>query len=161
MNRSASRITAAVFFSAACTLLCQTATAPQTFDGPSRAWLQHVRIAAWSLKPQNADAIVSQAEASGVYGIEVDNDIPGRYESLLHPEEKLEAIRRVAAAAHAHNNKAFVYIAGTECITASADGPHTLFKDHPNWVQRNISGQPALFDNKAAFWIAKGKKMSG
>jgi hypothetical protein len=158
MNRSTSRITAAVFFSAACTLLCQTATAPQTFGGPSRAWLQHVRIAAWSLKPQNADAIVSHADASGVYGIEVDNDIPGRYESLLHPEEKLEAIRRVAAAAHAHNNKAFVYIAGTECITANADGPHTLFKDHPNWVQRNISGQPALFDNKAAFWIAKGEE---
>ena len=42
-----------------------------------------------------------QAEASGVYGIEVDNDIPGRYETLLEPKEKLEAIRRVATAAHA------------------------------------------------------------
>ena len=33
-------------------------------------------------------------------GIEVDNDIPGRYESFLHPEAKLKAIHDVAEAAH-------------------------------------------------------------
>ena len=35
-----------------------------------------------------------------MFGIEVDNDIPGRYESFLHPEEKLKAIHEVAEAAH-------------------------------------------------------------
>ena len=123
---------------------------------PDRAWLHKVRIAAYGLTPKNAEQIVQQAQASGVYGIEVDNDIPGRYESFWDPKEKLEAIRLVAAAAHRVNNKAYVYIAGTECITAHGEGPHTLAKEHPDWLQRKLSGQPAVFDNKAAFWIAKG-----
>lgn len=130
----------------------------QPFGGGSRAWLRKVRIAAFPLTSQNVDEIVREARATGVYGIEVDNDIPGRYESLLHPEEKLEAIRRVAAAAHKDNNKAFVYIAGLECISLNADGPHTLAKEHPAWLQRKVGGQPAIFDAKAAFWIAKGEE---
>jgi hypothetical protein len=132
--------------------------AQQTTDGPDREWLKKVRIAAYSLTPENAEQSVQQAEASGVYGIEVDNDIPGRYESLWKPEVKLEAIRRAAAAAHRVNNKAFVYIAGFECISAHADSPHTLAKEHPEWLQRKVTGEPAVFDTKAAFWIAKGEE---
>jgi hypothetical protein len=125
---------------------------------PDRSWLYKVRISAWGLTPKNAEQIVQQAQASGVYGIEVDNDIPGRYESLSNPNEKLEAIRLVAAAAHRINNKAYVYIAGTECITANGDGPHTLAKEHPEWLQRKLSGEPAVFGNSAAFWIRKGEE---
>jgi hypothetical protein len=162
MLRLHRRILAAALFCAAAA--CSPAISPtqtsnaQRFDGPARAWLRRVRIAAYPLTPDNAEKIVADAEANGVYGIEVDNDIPGRYESLLDPTQKLEAIRRVAAAAHRHNNKAYVYIAGTECITAHADGPHTVAKDHPGWLQRKVDGQPATFDNKAAFWIAKGEE---
>ena len=137
------------------TALCSISTS-LTAQEPDRAWLHKVRIAAYGLTPKNAEEIVRQAQADGVYGIEVDNDIPGRYESFSNPTEKLEAIRLVAAAAHRVNNKAYVYIAGTECITANGDGPHTLAKEHPDWLQRKLSGQPAVFDNKAAFWIAKG-----
>ncbi|HEY1579113.1 MAG TPA: hypothetical protein VGF82_18735 [Terracidiphilus sp.] len=162
MNRLAVRAALAVLFVSACILQAQTAASKppsqQVFDSPSRTWLQQVRIAAYPLTVNNADAIVRQAEASGVYGIEVDNDIPGRYESLLDPKEKLEAIRRVATAAHQHHNKAFVYIAGFECISLNTNGPHTLAKDHPQWLQRKITGEPAIFDAKAAFWIKKGEE---
>ena len=123
-----------------------------------REWLKRVRIGAYSLTPENAEQIVWQAKASGVYGIEVDNDIPGRYESLLEPSEKLAAIRRVAEAAHRVKNKAFVYVAGFECISAHADSSHTLAKERPEWLQRKFSGEPAIFDTKAAFWIAKGEE---
>jgi hypothetical protein len=132
--------------------------AQQTTHDSDREWLKKVRIGAYSLRSDNAEEIVQQAQASGVYGIEVDNDIPGRYESLLAPEDKLEAIRRVANAAHKANNKAYVYVAGFECISANADSPHTLAKDHPEWLQRKLTGEPALFDTKAAFWIAKGEE---
>jgi len=116
-----------------------------------------VRIGAYGLQANNAGEIVRQAQDSGVYGIEVDNDVPGRYESFLHPDEKLAAIRTLAEKAHAANNPAFVYIAGTECITANADKTeHTLAKDHPDWLQRKVTGEPAIFDSSAAFWIAKG-----
>ncbi len=132
--------------------------ASQQSDDSQRAWMRRVRIAAYSLGPDNAKQIVAQATASSVYGIEVDNDIPGRYETLLDPTEKLAAIRSVAMEAHRAGNKAFVYIAGLECISKDADGPHTLAKEHPEWLQRKITGQPAIFTSGAAFWISKGEE---
>jgi len=139
-------------------LLCLGVLHGQSPDSPDRDWMRKVRIAAFPLGPDNAQQIVQRAEASGVYGIEVDNDIPGRYESLLDPSAKLAAIRKVALAAHQAHNKAFVYVAGTECISKNADGPHTLAKDHPGWLQRKITGEPAIFSANAAFWIAKGEE---
>ncbi|HEY1903804.1 MAG TPA: hypothetical protein VGG56_15330 [Terracidiphilus sp.] len=139
-------------------LILTSSLGSQQSDDSSRAWMRRVRIAAYPLGPDNAKQIVEQAEASGVYGIEVDNDIPGRYESLLDPSAKLAAIHSVAEEAHRAGNKAFVYIAGLECISKDADGPHTLAKDHPDWLQRKITGQPAIFTSGAAFWIAKGEE---
>jgi len=133
--------------------LCAFAVA----DDPAQNWTHYVRIGAYGLNSANAEAIVRDATRQHVFGIEVDNDIPGRYESFLDPSEKLAAIRKLALAAHADNNKAFVYIAGTECITAHADkSAHSVVKDHPDWLQRKITGEPAVFTAGAAFWIRAG-----
>jgi hypothetical protein len=120
-------------------------------------WTHTVRISGNPLTATNAVDIVRRAQADGVFGIEVDNDIPGRYESLLDPTEKLTAIHNVAEAAHHVGNKAFVYIAGLECITANAEkSAHSLAKDHPDWLQRKRDGTPAIFGGGTAFWIAAG-----
>src|SRR6266550_2933416 len=130
------------------------ASAPQP---ASVDWTHVVRIGAYGLQRNSAQKIVRQATENHVFGIEVDNDITGRYQSFLDPAEKLKAIRAVAQKAHHTGNRAFVYIAGTECITANADQtPHTMAKDHPDWLQRKISGEPAIFGGGTAFWIAKG-----
>ncbi|MGB8322859.1 MAG: hypothetical protein WCE52_07855 [Candidatus Acidiferrum sp.] len=124
---------------------------------PEQNWTHFVRIGAYGLKSDNADAIVGNATKTHVFGIEVDNDIPGRYESFVDPTVKLKAIKSVADAAHQAHNRAFVYIAGTECITASADkSPHSVLKDHPDWIQRKLTGEPAVFTSGAAFWISPG-----
>jgi len=120
-------------------------------------WMHHARIAAYGLTPNNADEIVRLASQSQVNAIEVDNDIPGRYESLLNPREKLGALRKLANATHQAGNHAFVYIAGTECITADAGKTqHTLAKEHPDWLQRKLTGEPAVFTGGSAFWIREG-----
>jgi hypothetical protein len=125
--------------------------------GQEQNWTNFVRIGAYGLQADNAEAIVRDAAKNHVFGIEVDNDIPGRYESFLDPEKKLKAISAVADAAHKAGNRAFVYIAGTECITANADkSPHSVLKDHPDWLQRKIAGEPAVFTSGAAFWISPG-----
>src|ERR1039457_3252448 len=112
---------AAVFF---LFFLAPTWAAPQTTP---QDWTSYARIGAYGLAADNAGEIVADAKESGVFGIEVDNDIPGRYESFVDPKAKLEAIRALAEKAHAAGNHAFVYIAGTECITANADTTgHTL-----------------------------------
>jgi hypothetical protein len=126
-------------------------------DAPPQNWTHYVHIGAYGLRSDNASAIVRDAQASHVYGIEVDNDIPGHYESFLDPTEKLAAIRSVSEKAHQAGNKTFVYIAGTECITAHADkAAHSVVKDHPEWVQRKLTGEPAVFTSGAAFWISPG-----
>src|SRR5260221_2916331 len=126
-------------------------------SGQEQNWSHFVRIGAYGLRADNAEAIVRDAAGSHVFGIEVDNDIPGRYESYLNPAEKLQAIRAVADAAHKAKNYAFVYIAGPECITANAEkSPHSVLKDHPDWLQRKITGEPAVFTSGAAFWISPG-----
>jgi hypothetical protein len=126
-------------------------------SGQEQNWTHFARIGAYGLRADNAEAIVRDATSSHVFGIEVDNDIPGRYESFLDPAGKLKAIRAVAEAAHKATNYAFVYIAGTECITANAEkSPHSVLKDHPDWLQRKITGEPAVFTSGAAFWISPG-----
>jgi len=156
-------IAAAVLVSISGFLLGQDVTRehaiPDSHNQESRNqdWTNYVRIAAWSLGTGRAERIVREAEESHVSGIEVDNDIPGRYESFLNPEEKLAAISAVAERSHKAGNHAFVYIAGLECITANADrAPHSVAKDHPDWLQRKITGEPAVFGGGTAFWIAKG-----
>jgi hypothetical protein len=126
-------------------------------DSNQQNWTNYVRIGAYGLRGGDAQQIVQRAQDSNVAGIEVDNDIPGRYESYLNPEAKLKAIHDVAEAAHKVGNHAFVYIAGTECITANGDKvAHTLAKDHPDWLQRKITGEPAIFGGGTAFWIRAG-----
>jgi hypothetical protein len=120
-------------------------------------WTHKVRIAGNPLSNDEIGSIINKAKESFVFGIEVDNDITGRYESFINPTEKLETIRRVTEEAHKINNKTFVYIAGLECITSNADSKiNTFFKDHPDWVQRDITGRPAIFGSKDAFWISEG-----
>lgn len=132
-------------------------TVHATSNSAEQNWTHSVRIGAYGLKRNNAAEIVEKAQQDGVFGIEVDNDIPGRYESFVNPRGKLKAIRLVAEKAHAAANYAFVYIAGTECITANADKTtHTVAKEHPDWLQRKLTGEPAVFGGGTAFWIAKG-----
>src|SRR5271163_3533673 len=88
---------------------------------PTQDWTNFVRIGAYGLNHPNVEKIIADAQKTHVFGIEVDNDIPGRYESFLDPTEKLANIKAMATAAHKINNRAFVYIAGTECITAHGD----------------------------------------
>ncbi len=154
MKRSACRT---VFVLVALASILRAAPDPEEQNWTNQNWTNYVRIGAYGLESAHADQIIRSAQEDGVFGVEVDNDIPGRYESFVHPEEKLKAIRAVAQKAHAVGNRAFVYIAGTECITADADKtPHTLAKDHPDWLQRKITGEPAIFGGGTAFWIAKG-----
>ena len=136
---------------------CPAVTCSAQSYPPGQNWSNYARIAAYGLQSGNADEIARQAQADHVFGIEADNDITGRYESFVDPTQKLAAIRAIAEKAHQSGNRAVVYIAGTECITADADkAAHSMAKDHPNWLQRKVDGTPAIFGGGSAFWIKKG-----
>src|SRR5881296_1510690 len=66
----------------------------------------------------------------GGYGLEDDVFVVGRYPNFLDPRKSLSSIHALAEAAHKVGNKAFIYMAGTECITPNADkAAHTVMKD--------------------------------
>ena len=120
-------------------------------------WTHFVRIAGHSVNLQNTDDIIAKATETHVFGIEIDNSLTGIYESFIDPAEKLAAIKKAADAAHAVNNYSFVYTEGLECITNQADKKtNTFFKDHPDWVQRDLDNRPAVFGGGTAFWISEG-----
>lgn len=126
-------------------------------QGSSLNWIRYARLTGNGLGSGNIQKIMNGAKSQGTLGIELDNDIMGRYSSFLSPQKKLKEIKEAAEAAHKIGNHAFIYIAGMECITANADKrKHSMFKDHPDWVQRDIKGNPAVFTGGVAFWVRHG-----
>jgi hypothetical protein len=120
-------------------------------------WTHYVRTAGHGVSLDRVDDIIGSATDTHVYGIEIDNSLTGYYESFLDPSAKLETIRAFVNRAHEAGHFVYIYTEGLETITSGADKKeHTFFKDHPDWVQRDISGRPAVFDGGAAFWIAPG-----
>ncbi len=122
-------------------------------------WTHFVRIAGYGLEDDNAEPIVREAQLSHVFGMEADVFVVGRYPNFLDPEKSLSSIRAFAEAAHKTGNKAFIYMAGTECITPNADeAAHTVVRDHPEWVQRKITGELAVFHAGAMEMLTRSRK---
>jgi hypothetical protein len=125
----------------------------------SQDWTHFVRTSGHGCELDQLHAIMNDARNTYLFGIEVDNDITGRYSSLLVPDEKLKAIKAMADSAHAARNYAFVYTAGLECITDNMTPQSRSFlRDHPDWAQRNKKGDPALFGFGDAFWISENSE---
>jgi hypothetical protein len=127
--------------------------------GYSQDWTHYVRTSGHGCEIDQLHAIMNDARQTYLFGIEVDNDITGRYVSLLVPDQKLKAIKAMADSAHAAGNYAFVYTAGLECITDSVMvNSRTFLRDHPDWAQRNRKWDPAVFGFGDAFWISKNSE---
>ena len=127
--------------------------------GYAQDWTHYVRTSGHGCEMDQLHAIMDDARQTHLFGIEVDNDITGRYISLLIPDMKLRALKAMADSAHAASNFAFVYTAGLECITDSVmPQSRTFLRDHPDWAQRNKKGDPALFGFGDAFWISENSE---
>src|SRR5438105_14741947 len=63
---------------------------------PGHFWTNYVRIGTYGLQLDNTDKIVASAQDSNVFWIEVDNDMAGRYEGFVNPEEKMKESHDVA-----------------------------------------------------------------
>ncbi|MBN2008799.1 hypothetical protein JW960_05600 [candidate division KSB1 bacterium] len=140
-----------ILFSMALLVACGTQ------NDKAQNWTHYVRIAGHGLSLSTVDSIIKDAKDTHLFGFEVDNSLTGYYESFLDPTDKLKAIKALADSTHKIGNYAFVYTEGLETITAECDKKeHTFFKDHPDWVQRDITDRPAVFGGGTAFWISEG-----
>ena len=74
------RITAALVSLSLLFLAGGRAAAEAAAKTPAQNWSRYVRIAGHSLSRQSVSSIIEESQRTHVFGIEVDNDIPGRYE---------------------------------------------------------------------------------
>ena len=107
-------------------------------------WSHYVRIAGHSLGPANAAAIVSESVHSNVFGIEVDNDIPGRYESFLDPAAKLAAIRQAARLSQ-NPHQLMSLAAGPAGATSSPRFCHGASSSQISVLETNATGSLGTF----------------
>lgn len=113
-------------------LILLSATIVFSIKGYAQDWTHYVRTSGHGCEIDQLHAIMDDARKTHLFGIEVDNDITGRYNSFLIPNLKLKAIKAMADSAHAAKNYAFVYTASLECITDSVmPQSSSFFRDHP------------------------------
>lgn len=127
---------------------------------PIPDWAIKARIA--NMEPdiyqteQELDALVAQRKAENVSVLELD---PGFSDYLNDAEftARVDLVRRVTEKAHANGMKTVVYITSLEVNTINGETlPSSMFKDHPDWVQRGFSGEPAVFYGSQEDWVDPG-----
>lgn len=115
---------------------------------PSDAdWMRNARIGGASVNmdmtQDEVDQLVSTLAAQHVSVIEADfQEGLARYRTDAEFALFLEPMRRLAASAHSHGMKVVLYYASLEVLTPNGVNlTHTMAKDHPDWVQRDLDGK--------------------
>jgi hypothetical protein len=139
-------------------------------DGPHKSpeagpsWLRHARVAgieayvgqtACELKP-----ILDELADEHVSVVEVDPELS----AYLTEEEfasQVKLLDLIAKGCHMRGMRAVAYYPTLEVLTSNAENvPHTMHKDHPDWVQISIDGKPNVFvgGGGRVFWVEPGQE---
>lgn len=131
-------------------------------SGPKR-WLRSARITATDLWVDMTDTEIRRAidelAEQGVNAVDLDFS----YEPIDQQVEMVERILDYARQAHP-KMRFFVYQAPLEIVSEKVDndkdgvvdpGKTSPYKEHPEWAQRGLGGEPAVFygADAGAFWV--------
>lgn len=113
------------------------------------SWAVNARIAGaavWvDIETFEIDQIISDMVAQHVTVIEADSDL-SNYLTDAEFNDELALMSDFAAAAHAAGLKVVWYYPTLEVLTPDgANIPDTMYKDHPDWVQICLNGEPNVF----------------
>jgi len=137
-----------------------------TLAGATPDWARTARLAgSETLWPGLTDAEIARAldehHEQNVSVLLIWADAEQAYQLKT---EQLAYLKTVAARAHAYDPpmRVILYLAPLEQISADVDmnkdgkvdpGKHSVYSDHPGWVQVGIDGRPAVFYGAIAFWV--------
>lgn len=106
-----------------------------------------------SLTDEELDALLEERRSEHVSVLELDS----RMSYYLSDEEYSDEVKfldHVAEMAHAKGMRAVIYHPALEVLTQNGlNAPHTMYKDHPDWVQIGISGAPNVFYGNLEHWV--------
>ncbi|MBD3189224.1 MAG: family 10 glycosylhydrolase [Candidatus Heimdallarchaeota archaeon] len=78
------------------------------------------------------------------------------YETFLNPQPLVSTLVKVVNEAHQAGLKVFEYVAGFELLTENIDKKtNSTYQDHPEWIQRDLQGNPAVFGEELGFWVGE------
>ncbi|MCO6427238.1 cadherin-like domain-containing protein [Nitrosomonas communis] len=125
------------------------------------SWVKTAKIGGAALftgmTAQEMEQIISNMVAQKVTVIEADSNL-SNYLSDAQFEQELALMRSFATEAHKRGLRVVWYYPGLEVLTPNGKNlEHTMFKDHPDWVQISIDGQPNVFygGDGRVHWVEK------
>lgn len=92
--------------------------------------------------------------------VEIDGDLSSYLDDRAFGEQ-LSLLDRIGRECHARGMRSVAYWPVLEVLTADAAAtPHTMAKDHPDWLQIGIDGAANVFvgGSGRAFWIEDGEE---
>ncbi|MDR6417196.1 beta-galactosidase trimerization domain-containing protein [Pseudarthrobacter sulfonivorans] len=124
------------------------------------SWVSDARVAGFETFAGDpaVDARLDVFAAAHVSVVVIDSDL-SFYMTDARFEESAAYIEAVAKKCHERGMKAVAYCSLLEALTENAASvPNTMWKDHPDWVQRGIDGKANKFVGGAgrAFWVPAG-----
>ena len=135
---------------------------PPIVEPPSAelSWVSDARVAGFETFAGDpaVDARLDVLAAAHVSVVVIDSDL-SFYMNDARFEESAAYIDAVAKKCHQRGMKAVAYCSLLEALTENAATvPNTMWKDHPDWVQRGIDGKANKFVGGAgrAFWVPAG-----
>ena len=139
----------------------QTPQMPQMPQMPQVSeWVREARIAGVDADPSMDMAAVKQIllerKSQNVSVLEVDSGL-----SNIMTDDQFAAqvtfLDNVAKQAHALGMHAVIYYPSLEVLTPNGESlPHSMYKDHPDWVQRGLGGEPNVFYGGKEHWVEPG-----
>jgi hypothetical protein len=125
-------------------------------------WVRSARIAGLSLTPAMTDAeveaLVVQRAAENVSVVELDSGL-SYYLDDAGFDAQVAFLDRVAARVHAHGMNAVIYYPSLEVVTTNGETlAHSMYKDHPDWIQVSIDGTPNVFYGSKEHWVRPGEE---
>ena len=137
---------------------------PPNVPLPKSDWIRTARIAGLAAYGGaticDLSATLDQMAAERVSVVEIDPDL-SLYLTDDQFKQQLDLCDLAARACHQRGMRAVVYYPMLESLTDKSDKTtHTMFKDHPDWVQISIDGKPNYFvggqEETRVFWVAPG-----
>ena len=137
---------------------------PLIKPAPGPAWLRDARVAGFEAfvgqSPRDLKFILDKMADEHVSVVEVDPELS----AYLTPKEfhaQVDLLHLIAQGCHMRGMRVVAYYPTLEVLTKDADKtPHTMHKDHPDWIQVSINGKPNVFvgGGGRVFWVAPGEE---
>jgi hypothetical protein len=123
-------------------------------------WVEEARIAGADLDSEmletEIDALLLERQAQNASVLEIDTRLSD-YLTDAEFNKEVAFLKVIAEKTHALGMKAVIYYPSLEVLTANGQtAEHSMFKDHPEWIQKGIDGTPNVFYGNKEHWVEEG-----